>query len=351
MKKKSRALNVTRLAIWAAAATMSSQFIGTNAFAITHDAYECSLTGAPSGDLPACPTGALNSGSQTTTNALSGAASCNAAPSANIYCAVKLPASSSAAVPIDTWDVCKWVDNTSLSKDVFVPFKETSEWSGFRDHPPTFLDGAIIQTDCAVPYSHLTHGAPATKNISSGYPACPYTVVGNTPNVYGRTGISLYPATPVPGPSFVCRSSPTGYTSMNFSEQWIAGNVQSPDPGGYSWRDYYHFSPDIDFTPSAASAVTGTQVTLRWVITPYRVGEALSCSYSASPAVPETNWGPDGTGQPLSGSNAVTINNTTLFTINCTEFGVTSVSYATVTMIPPPPPCCSGDGGGDGGLG
>ena len=328
MSKKTRISKGTGLAFLAAAATLTCPFLA-NAQSIVS---ECNLSGGASGNLSGCA-GNSTGGYLTSTTAVKGTGIC----SGSDFCGVNSN-TTSAVAPVDSWNVCRWIDNTS-GKEVFVPLKTSIEWNNFLTNLPTFTTGGSISvTHCAVPYT--VNGAPASSSVMPPFAGCT-SITGNNPNVYGRTGTSLYPSPAVAGGSFTCHS---GATSMMSLEQWQAGDVEGVPAGTSSWTNNYQYSPDMTLSPSSVVVDEGTPVTLYWSIAPYG-GASVSCSVSPG------GWGPDGAGNPRSGSSVYVLPSTTVFTLSCTQSpSLTSVASTTVTGNPPPPPCCAGDGGGgDGG--
>ncbi len=326
------------IAFWAAAATLTTPFFA-NAQSIV---YECNLNGATSGSLSGCA-GSSTGGYATSTTSVKGSGACTGAD----YCGANSNSNGpyAAVAPIEAWNVCRWVDNISTGKEVFVPFKTSQEWNTFLTNVPTFPSGSIGISHCAVPYSNILHPSPSTTTFTPTFGGCT-SITGNAPDLYGRTGVSLVPATPIPGASFTCHG---GSTSMQSREQWIAGDVDATAAGVSSWNQNYQFSPDIILTPSAVVVDEGTPVTLSWQITQNTSAAPLSCSVSPG------GWGPDSSGLPLTGSSTVILASTTTFTLTCAQDGLTSTATQSVTgnppPPPPPPPCCVGDGGGDGGVG
>mgnify|MGYP003386363105 FL=1 len=326
MTKRTRKAKSSGLVFLAAAATLSSPFMA-NAQSIP---YECNLSGTASGSLSGCA-GSSVGGYLTSTSAVTGTGLCTGSD----YCGVNSN-TSSAVAPVSAWNICRWLDNTS-SQQAFVPFKTTTEWTTFLANPPTFTGGGTINiSHCAVPYT--VNGAPATVTIMPPFAGCT-SITGNNPNVYGRSGVSLYPHPAVAGPSFTCHG---GATSMMSLAQWRAGDIESTAPGTSSWTNNYQYSPDILLTPGAVVVDEGTPVTLNWSITPHG-GASVTCTVSPG------GWGPDSVGNPRIGSSTVTLAATTTFTISCTQSpSLTSVASTTVVgnppPPPPPPPCCtSGD--------
>ena len=127
--------------------------------------YECALSGNPSRDLAGCP-GNSTGGYLTSTRAVQGnnkltllgnpaAPACVA--TAPPYCGAKSDAPSAVA-PIEAWDICRWVDNTSPSA-IFVPFRTSLEWTAFIKAAPTLLGGNnnVNPVGCALPAGD--HGA------------------------------------------------------------------------------------------------------------------------------------------------------------------------------------------------
>ena len=307
--------------------------------------YECSLSGSASGNLDGCAN-SLGGGFRTAATSLKTDGSC-----VGSFCGAKSDVPS-AVLPIEAWNVCRWVDNTS-SNSIFVPFKTAQEWQQFRDAAPGLMGGSVGLVHCAVPYAD--NSAPSALNITPPFAGCTDISVA-TPNVYGRTGVSLYPDPSVAGPAFTCHA---GATSMMSQVQWKAGDVESVGAGTLSWNTNFLYSPDMTLTADQVVIDYGNTVNLSWVISPYVGGEAVACSVSPG------GWGPDAAGNPRSGTTGVALVATTTFTLTCTEGpSLTSVASVTVNVNPPPPPppppgdgtCCSdggdgGDGGGDGGGG
>lgn len=302
--------------------------------------YECTLSGVASGNLSGCSYD-TGGGLLTSTTSLTSNGNCTA----GTYCGAKSD-TEIAKLPIEAWNVCRWVDNatfpTGSKESIFVPFRSAQEWKQFRDAAPTLLGGKEGLVHCAVPYAD--NGAPSSMTITPPFASCSSITV-NTPNVYGRTGTSLYPNPSVRGSDFSCHN---GSTTMQSQIQWKAGDVETVSAGTLSWNTNFLYSPDMTLTADAVNIDYGASVRLDWNIVPYVSTDAITCS--VSPA----GWGPDSTGHFRWGWSTVTLYDTTTFTLTCVEPpGLTSVASVTVNVNPPPPPCCStpGDGGGDGGGG
>ncbi len=185
MNRKTRISKATGLAFWAAAATLTSPFLA-NAQSIV---YECNLSGAASGNLSGCA-GSSTGGYLTSTTFVKGTGLCSGVD----YCGVNSNAAT-AVSPVEAWNICRWVDNTS-SQEVFVPFKNIGEWNAFLNNLPALPAGSINISHCAVPWSHTTYAAPNTTTFTPDFGGCT-SLTGNTPNLYGRTGISLVPPSPL----------------------------------------------------------------------------------------------------------------------------------------------------------
>jgi hypothetical protein len=306
--------------------------------------YECALSGSqpPSSNINGCP-GDTTGGYETSTTSLKTDGNCDVPPNAAApYCGAKGDAPLAVA-PIEAWNVCRWVDNTvGATQAIFVPFKSSAEWQEFRSSatlPHSLLGGNVSLTNCAVPYSD--NGAPPTITITPPFDTCTQ-ISASTPNVYGRTGTSLFPFPAAPGPGFSCHA---GNTSMMSAIQWKAGDVESVGAGVLSWSTHFSYSPDETLAASPSVVDAGSPITLSWSIAPYNPSDPITCSVTPG------GWGPDGNGYQngsRSGSSTVYLSTTTTFTLSCTETpNLTSVATVTATAVPPP--CCGGGGGGGGG--
>lgn len=282
--------------------------------------YECTLSGAAAGNLSGCANN-TGGGYLTSLTSLTSDATCGT----GTFCGAKSD-TATAILPVEAWNVCRWVDNSS-GQAIFVPFKTSQEWKQFRDAAPGLLSGAVSLVHCAVPYSD--NGAPSSMTVMPPFAGCT-TINVNTPNVYGRTGTSLYPQPSVSGPAFTCHA---GLTTMMSQLQWKAGDIETSGAGVLSWNTNFLYSPDMVIGASSVAVNSGNPVTLSWYISPYVGTDSISCSVSPG------GWGPDASGNPRSGSSTLTFYDTTTFTLTCTAPpGLTSVASATVTIIPPPPP-------------
>lgn len=319
---------------------------------------QCTLSGVTSSGLAPCPN-VSGGGYKTSSTALTIGSG---------YDAVKSDNAASAVIPIYVSNYCYWVDNTNANA-IFVPFKTSKEWLAFINSAPGLLGGSSIKlTDCAVPYS--ANSAPSQQWITpnSAWACSPSQVLVNTPTVYGRASAAsaaLYPNPATPGASFSCHN---GVTAMTSSVQWKALDLGNPVPSGtLTWANNNFYSADMTLSASPPSVTTGAAdvygnptspgyTTLYWSINPYYLDSSVTCSVSPG------GWGPDGNGNPRSGSAAYAINTTTVFQLSCTSHpsNLTSVSTITVGAYTPPyvppyvPPadsgfCCSGDSGVSGG--
>lgn len=348
-KRQSRQNTVAYAA--AISATLYCPFFA-NATSVTQ---ECnySSTGSSftvSGEtMPACPVGVVGPGISTTTNALRGGP--------GYYPGIRIHSNPAQSLPIYMMDAtsvvaCRWLSYSS-SPAFFVPMATTQEYQAFLSVGPTKISGIGMQT-CSVPYS-IIPGMPSTQSFPLpsflGSSSCNTgTFTYNRPNVYGKTGVSVYPSTPDTIP-FACR----GTTNMTSSMQWTAGNVEATGAATNGWTPTLGFSPDLALSPSASTvyqpgyAENGypATVTLYWYINPNPSGSNNLTCY--------TNFGgPDSAGNPRSGSVTVNLYGYSTYTLTCYEgsslVSTTSTSVAFVgappTPPPPPPPCCYGDGGG-----
>jgi len=301
-------------------------------------AGECSLSGSPSPahHLAGCPSNPNPNptppGYLTSTYALRSDGTCSSATAP--YCGAKSD-TPSAAVPIEAWNVCRWIDNTSPSA-IFVPFKSSKEWSAFLSAAPNLLGGhnAINPVGCALPAGD--HGAPVRKNIipthTNGitYQDCTNSFYVSTPTVFGRTGISRYPDPPVQR-KIICQHSAAPGVQLDTTIiqtsplQWTAGDAGTPIvPNTISWT----LSPHISYGPNVVLASTlkngVAQTRLGWAVVPFNPADPVSCT-----ALPG-GWGPNAGGAPAVGfSNMATTSNAT-YVLSCTEAGLTTMAAIVV---------------------
>jgi hypothetical protein len=222
--------------------------------------YECDVSGTdPSGSLNPCPSLA-GLGTETTTNAVTGTLSSNPAAYAcagiGSYCGARSNSGSTATVPVDVWNYCRWVDNASVNS-IFVPFRTAFEWTQFINNKPA----GVGLVPCGRPYA--VDGTPATETVNAPYPNCtPPTVTVDAPNVYGRQTASLWP-TPPNSPSFTCNGNVTVTSQL----QWTANDSDSIPHGAWSWNPKNQFSPNETLAVNggaSASVYVGNPVTLTW---------------------------------------------------------------------------------------
>lgn len=291
--------------------------------------YECDLSGNVSDQLAGCANN-KGGGYLTSTTALTTNGSCDVTN----FCGAKADAST-AVIPIEAWSVCRWVDNSD-SSSLFIPFKTAQEWQDFRNAAPTLLNGHVNLVHCAVPYS----GNPQKVKVTPPFGSCSPIYV-TPPNVYGRTGISLYPNPSVPGPAFTCHN---GNTQMMSQIQWKANDVEITGRD-QSWDKNFRYSPDMVLTSDSQVVDSGAPVTLTWSISPNSPGDTIT-NCTVSPG----GWGPNASGNPRSGSSVITPSGDEQpihFILSCTvnPNGLTSTSEVDVIVNPPLPPGDGGDGG------
>lgn len=331
MKKNSRHSSSKAVMLWAAAATLYSPFFA-NAVGL-----QCNLSGNASSDFAGC-SGTSAGGYRTSDSAVKETG----------FVGAKLD-TTDAVAPVHAWSVCRWVDKTT-SRDVFIPFRTSQEWTEFRNHLPA----EVTTNTCALAYSAL--GAPyANTTINPPFAGCT-SITYPTPDVYGRTGISLYPPSYVAlGQNLTCHA---GATAMMSAAQLKAGNVED---GGTSsptgWDSNFAYSPDMTLSVNPPAVDFGQPLTITWNIEPTG---SISCSKSDTAPHP-TPWGPDASGNPRSGSTTISpFYDGATFNLSCTKvvsgLALTSSTSASASVynvppgwdpgcdcVPPPPP---GDGGG-----
>jgi hypothetical protein len=333
------------------AALCVAPFLTQAAFAqSTGPAYECNLSGVPGGaNLAGCPDFPDNTGvhgSNTTTaqgvvtgNTTSPPTCSTASADVPPYCGAR--SDGIAVAPINTWRVCRWVDNSSSAEAIFVPFKTSNEWLAFRTaaSPPHSLSG-IALTDCAEPVPTGTAGAaviqPTYPNDTNTNCTTVTLSAPNVPNVYGRTGLSKWPD-PVPAapspftPTFNCHGGATTITSQI---QWIAGDADHLDSSGWSWSPNYKFSPDLIFTAKDLSNPSnpGNNSASITVNSDVAVQLSFKTDPSATVCTAGGGWNGSWSGSQLpAASGDVSPIASTTYTVACTGTnGLTSTASLTV---------------------
>ena len=143
-----------------------------------------------------------------------------------------------AAAPIDAWNRCRYVDNTSTSTSVFVPFKSEVEWASFIRNHPAYLN-------------LVTCARPTTMNITPNS-ACPSPSPAFEPVglPYARTGTVIPKSA-----TFTCAAEGAcpGWTQtvhVNFTA--LNSDIKNP-----SWSSgaptYLGDPPGQDSCPTAAA--------------------------------------------------------------------------------------------------
>jgi len=123
-----------------------------------------------------------------------------------------------AAVPIDMWNFCRYLDNAS-GNSIFVPLRSETEWQAFVAHAP------IALSHCSRPSSALT--VPPGFNCPSPQPA-KQTV--SEPDYYRWSAGSS--ATFKTSTTFKCSSDATGSWTQNAEAIFSGTDADKGDP---SW--------------------------------------------------------------------------------------------------------------------
>jgi len=129
--------------------------------------------GAATPGMPACPTRATNMGDDTAIT--------------TSYSGLRSNAGWTALTPIDVFNYCRYVDNSSTN-GFFVPFNSAMEWSAFMKNFPT---NSLWLTHCARPYDYPSAYGPTDVNFGMGDTGDPQTADQALP--YWRTGQSWPP--------------------------------------------------------------------------------------------------------------------------------------------------------------
>jgi len=139
-----------------------SPFHGALALPGSLPSKECVVTAGANDGYPACANPIVD------TNTFVGARADAGSPPPGL-----------AAVPVDVWGTCRYVDNISLHDSLFVPFRSNVEWSSFIANAPP---GTINLVTCACPMNVVVQ---PDSNCSSPSPAqqtidLPYARTGDT---------------------------------------------------------------------------------------------------------------------------------------------------------------------------
>jgi hypothetical protein len=99
---------------------------------------------------------------------------CGSAIKTDRYFSAKTVKNTAAAVPVDVWNYCRYIDNIDPINSLFVPFRTANEWVHFRDnHPPLMISlvhCARPTTAFAIPPSSACPSAsPASVPVSLPY--------------------------------------------------------------------------------------------------------------------------------------------------------------------------------------
>lgn len=293
-----------------------------NSFPSDPRLYECNMAGSPNDNLPPCPSNPdpNPNPAYVASYAIQGDGTCTGSKP---FCGAKANAFPASA-PIEAFNVCRWVDNAKPDQSPFVPFKSIHEWLRFVISAPTIPGGAVHVTDCAIPY--MDNGGPSSVRIvpthinGTLYEGCSAFLL-DTPTVYGRTGLSLYPDPPkenLPA-TFSCQNGATVIQSSQTPLQWIAASAGTPFVRGkLSWYLPKNFTFGPDIALSAKSASKGAKDYLGWAISPFNPGDAVACS------VDPPLWGPAANATPSVGVSTVARGKT--YTMTCTENTLTSIA-------------------------
>lgn len=286
--------------------------------------YECALSGSASGNLLGCNISddPVNAGTATVLNAVTRVpGNCT---NAN-FCGVRSEKGTNARVPVNAWGICSWIDNKS-NDSIFVPFKTSNEWALFVQSAQNKNIPNITLTDCAVPVR--IPGSPGPQDTVADIPYLASGCTGNTvadntvltPDVYGRTGVSIWPTIPF-SRTFWCHN---GGTKVMGLINWNAGDVQTTPVGQLSWIQNFKYSPDLLFqaTDMANNQSSNTNLTIT-------AGDKVRLTFSTTGTTGNyVNW--NGPGDPF-----VTPTNTTIYSVDSTDPSSGLISTASVKVIVP----------------
>lgn len=133
-----------------------------------------------------------------------------------------------ASTPFDVWSLCRYVDNVSADKDIFVPFRNQAEWSSFISAYPSY----VLLTTCARPFEGIDKGrglyfGPTSKQEGKGDTGDDAYYKVNLP--YERTGGS---DTSLDGPTHTFNHSCYHEYKKDHCWKWIQQTCSSCDGFG-----------------------------------------------------------------------------------------------------------------------
>jgi hypothetical protein len=212
---------------------------------------QCDVT-TGGGALPACPAG--NPGNVTNTPPNADMVAVTTVPNLALgitttYQAVRSDMGA-AAVPIDVYDLCRYVDNKSTGKgtSIFVPFNTSNEWAQFLN---AATKGAISS------YISLEHcSTPAVFTISAG-PGCN----------------PVPPATAVPSQQANFPYAPYDLTTHTGASDSVTLTFDCTDASGNPWKE----------TATVPATGLDSDVTRQQVNPPEQSWEEGIVTYSPAP--------------------------------------------------------------------
>jgi N-acetylneuraminic acid mutarotase len=136
-----------------------------------------------------------------------------------------------AGVPVDVWNRCRYVDNSSSDKPLFVPFKSETEWFAFIGGYPEYVSLATCarpETKTILPSADCLDPSPASYAVN-----LPYARTG-TVKSESRSFVCAEPTEGCPGWT---QTAQVTYTALNAdvnTPTWAAGTPtyggSAPDP-------------------------------------------------------------------------------------------------------------------------
>ncbi len=185
----------------------------------------------------------------------------------------------SAIAPIDVWNACRYVDNTSSGATAasnFVPFHSAFEWKQFYSYNPSTL--SVVHCSRPFPLSTMwTVPSPSTAGLSTYSTAnCSDTPSVNAPTIYNRwyssTNFGIWPTTPESTQFTTCHG---GWTTINAQVLWSGQESADSATPAASWWPVVTYGPDLTLAASATTRIgsvsgstitvlAGTSVTLSW---------------------------------------------------------------------------------------
>jgi hypothetical protein len=179
--------------------------------------------------------------------------------------------------PIDAWNLCRYITNTSDSTSIFVPFNTSLEWQAFINNAPSFMS---LNT-CATPWQPPTPLADTTSG-DSYWCGSPVQIPPPTQKLpYAPTSASAYQTAVA---EYKCTCEDGTQWDETASQNYLPGDSDDSAPqGGWALDGNVNYSGTV---PANCGSSLGTWTF--WQSEPASCGRGFS-TCSPDPCSPAIN--------------------------------------------------------------